>query len=87
MPKKIYNTEREGQMDFFDNYRISYNDDSFVLVDNTDGVYHGNLLEFKLNIQSVRKVLFQAVKYLLKLDEGNNICNKETSRFYEGGAF
>lgn len=67
MPKKIYNTEREGQMDFFDNYRIPYNDDSSVLVDNTDGVYHGNLLEFKLNIQSVGKVLFQAVKYLSKM--------------------
>lgn len=54
-------------MDFFDNYRIPYNDDSSVLVDNTDGVYHGNLLEFKLNIQSVGKVLFQAVKYLSKM--------------------
>ena len=65
--KKIYENEREGQMDFFDNYRIPYNDDSSVLVDNTDGVYHGNLLEFKLNIQSVGKVLFQAVKYLSKM--------------------
>ena len=65
--KKIYENEREGQMDFFGNYRIPYNDDSSVLVDNTDGVYHGNLLEFKLNIQSVGKVLFQAVKYLSKM--------------------
>lgn len=65
--KKIYENERQGQMDFFDNYRIPYNDDSSVLVDNTDGVYHGNLLEFKLNIQSVGKVLFQAVKYLSKM--------------------
>ena len=65
--KKIYENERQGQMDFFDNYRISYRDDDSILVDNTDGVYHGNLLEFKLNIQSVGKVLFQAVKYLSKM--------------------
>lgn len=65
--RKTYENEREGQMDFFDNYRIPYNDDHSVLVDNTDGVYHGNLLEFKLNIQSVGKVLFQTIKYLSRM--------------------
>ena len=45
--KKQYTVERVGQMDFFNNYRVPYNDDASVLVDNTDGVYHGNILEFK----------------------------------------
>ena len=62
-----YKTEREGQIEFFDNYDIPYNDDASVLVDNTDGVYNGNLLEFKLNISNLNKVLFQAIKYLSKM--------------------
>lgn len=64
--KKQYTVERVGQMDFFDNYRVPY-DDASVLVDNTDGVYHGNILEFKLNINNTGKVLFQAIKYLSKM--------------------
>lgn len=67
MVKKKYLTEREGQIDFFDNYRIPYNDDNSILVDNTDGVYHGNILEFKLNINNTGKVLFQAIKYLSRM--------------------
>ena len=62
-----YETEREGQMEFFDNYGIPYNDDDSVLVDNTDGVYNGNILEFKLNISNLNKTLFQAIKYLSKM--------------------
>lgn len=65
--KKQYTVERVGQMDFFDNYRVPYNDDASVLVDNTDGVYHGNILEFKLNINNTGKVLFQAIKHLSKM--------------------
>lgn len=67
LAKKQYTVERVGQMDFFDNYRVPYNDDASVLVDNTDGVYHGNILEFKLNINNTGKVLFQAIKYLSKM--------------------
>lgn len=67
MVKKQYTVERVGQMDFFDNYCIPYNDNASVLVDNTDGVYHGNILEFKLNINNTGKVLFQAIKYLSKM--------------------
>lgn len=67
MVKKQYTIERAGQIDFFDNYRIPYKDDASVLVDNTDGVYHGNILEFKLNINNTGKVLFQAIKYLSKM--------------------
>ena len=44
MAKKQYTIERAGQIDFFDNYRIPYKDDASVLVYNTDGVYHGNIL-------------------------------------------
>ena len=62
-----YATEREGQMEFFDNYGIPYNDDASILVDNTDGVYNGNILEFKLTINNIGRTLFQAVKYLSKM--------------------
>ena len=62
-----FTTEREGQMAFFDNYGINYQDDNSILVDFTDGVYNGNLFEFKLNISNPNKVLFQAVKYLSKM--------------------
>ena len=62
-----YETEREGQIDFFANYNIPYDEDDSVLVDNTDGVYNGNILEFKLSIGNLNKVLFQAIKYLSKM--------------------
>lgn len=64
---KQYSIEREGQIDFFDNYGIPYEKDSTILVDNTDGIYNGNLLEFKLDIINVNKVLMQAIKYLSNL--------------------
>ena len=62
-----YKTEREGQMEFFDNYGIPYIDDASILVDNTDGVYNGNIIEFKLSINNLNRVLFQAIKYLSKM--------------------
>ena len=62
-----YKTEREGQMEFFDNYGIPYIDGASVLVDNTDGVYNGNIIEFKLSINNLNRVLFQAIKYLSKM--------------------
>ena len=65
--KKHYDIERVGQIDFFDNYRINYQGDASILVDNTDGVYHGNIMEFKLNISNTGKVLFQAIKYLSRM--------------------
>ena len=67
MIKKHFEIEKEGQIDFFTNYRIPYDNDESILIDNTDGVYHGNILEFKLNISNVGKVLFQAIKYLSKM--------------------
>ena len=60
---KHYDVERTGQMDFFDNYGIDYVNQP-VLIDNTDGIVNGNIIEFKLNISNLGKVLFQAIKYL-----------------------
>lgn len=62
-----YENERDGQMEFFDNYAIPYNDDAAILVDNTDGVYNGNIFEFKLTINNLNKTLFQVIKYLSKM--------------------
>lgn len=61
-----FKTEREGQIAFFENYGIDYKNET-VLIDYTDGVYNGNILEFKLNINELNKVLFQAIKYLSKM--------------------
>ena len=64
---KKYEIEREGQLDFFDNYiklvdnTLDYED---ILGDNTDGVINGNILEFKLNVNNLNSVLFQTIKYL-----------------------
>lgn len=65
-----YETEREGQLKFFDSYiklinkDLSYED---ILGDNTDGIINGNILEFKLNINNLNSVLFQTIKYLSAL--------------------
>lgn len=61
-----YIIEKEGQIDFFKAFRIDYENNN-ILVENTDGVWNGNLLEFKLNINDVSKTLFQAIKYLSKM--------------------
>ena len=70
---KKYLTEREGQIDFFDNYRIDYKSNP-VLIDNTDGVFNGCLFEFKLEISDLNKTLFQAIKYLSHMRiKGNSV--------------
>lgn len=61
-----FNTEREGQLHFFSNFGINI-DENNVLIANTDGVYNGNIFEFKLNINNTQQVLFQAIKYLSRL--------------------
>jgi hypothetical protein len=58
---KKYLSEREGQVKFFEDLKIS---DYVELTNNTDGVYKGTLFEFKLTIPDINKVLFQAIKYL-----------------------
>jgi len=54
-------SEREGQIKFFTDLRISAD---VELTHNTDGVYKGTLFEFKLTISDINKVLFQAIKYI-----------------------
>ncbi|MBA3047580.1 hypothetical protein KKC83_06775 [Patescibacteria group bacterium] len=54
-------SEREGQIKFFSDLKISAD---VELAHNTDGVYRGTLFEFKLTISDINKVLFQAIKYL-----------------------
>lgn len=56
--RKVYKTEREGQIEFFDNYGIPWEENDGVLVENCDGVYNGVLFEFKLNINDLNKTLF-----------------------------
>lgn len=63
---KQYRIEKEGQIDFFKTFRIDYENNN-VLLENTDGIWKGNLLEFKLTINDVNKTLFQAIKYLSKM--------------------
>lgn len=63
---KKFNTEREGQLHFFNNFGIKL-DENDVLVANTDGIYNGNIFEFKLTINNTQQVLFQAIKYLSRL--------------------
>ncbi|GFP07660.1 hypothetical protein IMAU30025_01632 [Lactobacillus helveticus] len=45
MAKTHYEVERTGQMDFFDNYGIDYQNDNSILVDDTDGIYQGKTNE------------------------------------------
>lgn len=61
-----FETEREGQIAFFDTFRIDYQNNE-VLINNTDGIWKGNILEFKLDISNINRVLFQAIKYLSKM--------------------
>lgn len=60
--EKIYKTEKEGQIAFFDNYNVPWQENDGVLVENCDGIYNGVLFEFKLNINDLNKTLFQAIK-------------------------
>lgn len=67
MVKRQYQTEREGQIEFYETFLPSIDctlsvDD--ILDDNNDGVLNGNLLEFKLRIKDLNAVLFQSIKYL-----------------------
>ncbi len=57
---KSFKSEREGQIWFFDKFGITDTE----LSNNTDGIYNGNIFEFKLNINNINVVLFQALKYL-----------------------
>lgn len=53
-------SEREGQIEFFRKFGITDTE----LSNNTDGIYNGNIFEFKPNINNINTALFQALKYL-----------------------
>ncbi len=62
-----YTNELDGQQDFYKSYLARINKNlttKDVLSDNNDGVLNGNLIEFKLVINDLNTVLFQAIKYL-----------------------
>lgn len=65
--KKTYKNELEGQHDFFTTYlprvdkTLNITD---IQNDYSDGVIRGNIVEFKLYIDNLNSVLFQAIKYL-----------------------
>ena len=64
---KKYTNELEGQREFLVDYLKLINNSltiEEVLQDYSDGVINGCLLEFKLQINDLNTVLFQAVKYL-----------------------
>ena len=66
MPNHFSN-EVDGQLKFYQDYlplvdKSLTTDD--ILTDYTDGIINGNLLEFKVVINDLNTVLFQAIKYL-----------------------
>lgn len=64
---KKYTDEAYGQKEFYADYLPLIDKDlSFdeIKQDNSDGILNGNILEFKLIINDVNAVLFQAIKYL-----------------------
>ena len=66
--KKTFDSELEGQIAFFKNFKIDYeNEENRVLIEHTDGVWNGVLMEFKLSISNLDGVVFQAIKYLSKM--------------------
>lgn len=66
MPNHFSN-EVDGQLKFYQDYlplvdKTLKTDD--ILTDYTDGIVNGNLIEFKVVINDINSVLFQAIKYL-----------------------
>lgn len=65
-----YILERDGQLDFYNTFLPRVNPDlkiDEIIADDNDGVLNGNLIEFKLRINNINKVLFQSIKYLSAL--------------------
>ena len=73
---KIYNTEREGQLDFFEKYNINFenNENEEILKESTDGIYHGCILEFKLNINDL-KSLHDSFKTICESDSTTTLID------------
>ncbi|MDR2822235.1 MAG: hypothetical protein LBV58_01605 [Acholeplasmatales bacterium] len=63
-----YLTEKEGQFEFYQEFcGLSNAQVQKYLLVNSDGIWNGNLLEFKLNVQNIDKDLSQCIIYLSKL--------------------
>lgn len=94
-----FDTEREGQLEFYSTYLPLVNPDlsiDDILADNNDGVLNGNLIEFKLRISDLNAVLFQSIKYLSALRiKGKPVpanillvdLNSETAYKYESATY
>lgn len=64
---KKYDNELQGQVEFLQRYLPRVDSDlgpSDVQSDYSDGVVHGNIIEFKTLIENLNTVLSQAIKYL-----------------------
>lgn len=62
-----FETEREGQISFYETFLPNVNPSlglEDILADDNDGVLNGNLLEFKLRASDLNAHLFQCIKYL-----------------------
>ena len=65
-----YTSEKDGQIDFYNQFLPRINPHITVdeiIANNNDGVLNGNLIEFKLSVKDLNEVLFQCVKYLSSL--------------------
>ena len=65
----MYNNEKEGQEAFFKTYKdyvatIKDKELTDILIQHTDGLFGGNILEFKLVINDINKTLFQVIRPL-----------------------
>lgn len=62
-----FSNEVDGQLKFYQDY-LPLVDNTLkiddILTDYTDGIVNGNLIEFKVVINDINTVLFQAIKYL-----------------------
>ena len=73
MTNNTFNNEKQGQIEFYD--LLNKIDGTIPTYDDfTDGVVRGTILEFKLRIDNINAVLFQAIKYLSqKRNNGKDI--------------
>lgn len=62
-----FSNEVDGQIKFYQDYLPVVDNtltEEDIFLDYTDGIVNGNLLEFKIVINDINAVLFQAIKYL-----------------------
>ncbi len=91
----IYQTEKEGQIDFYDDLR-RFDWTIPTIENNTDWIIRWTIIEFKLSISNINSVLFQSIKYLSRLRNlGKNIpsqillvsLNNETAYLFKSNDF